>query len=599
MSAPIRRRAVRVRTVLLAGAVATAAVLGGAQAGVFAGLERQSLDARFAVRGTQPSSGVAVVAIDEKSFSEMNVTWPMRRTVHADMIDRLRRAGARLIAYDVQFTEPSGRDADDLALFDAVARAPGTVLATAESDADGHTRVLGGDEQLKEIGARAASSTFPSDTGGVIRRYARENTQLDTLAVAVADQLGRTPGHDRFERDGTALIDFRGPASAIPTYSFVDVARGRVPASALRGKIVVVGASAPVLQDIHPTSASGPRLMPGPTIQANAIWTALHGNPLQTAPGWVGTVAALILGLLGAALVARFGVLRAPVAALVLAALALAAAVGAFMHGVVVPVVVPLAALAASVVATAFLVVAAEAALRAHLTRYSEQLEREVQARTAQLAEAQLEVVMRLARTAELRDDDTGEHVDRMSALCGEVARELGMSDTEATMLRHASALHDIGKIGVPDAILLKPGRLTDEEFAVMRQHVAQGAALLRDSQAPVLQLAEEVARTHHERWDGGGYPAGLAGEAIPLSGRIAAVCDVFDALTNARPYKRAWTIQEATDEIARCRGSHFDPQVADALLALIARRAAQAPSIVGMSPVAAEAPAVPSARAA
>lgn len=563
---------------VLGGLLALAVVLALHLGGVLRPLERGALDARFDARGAQPVDGLAIVALDERSFSEMRVTWPMRRTLHARMIDALRRAGARTIVYDVQFTEPSASADDDLALFDAVARAPGTILATGESDAQGRTRVLGGDEQLAEIGARAASSTFPSEAGGVIRRYARENVRLDTLAMAVAQAHGAVPSARRFGAQGTALIDFRGPTGTIPTFSFVDVLRGRVPASTLRGRTVVVGATAPVLQDIHPTSAAGARMMPGPEIQANAIWTALHDNPLQEAPAWTAIALILLLGLTGILLVTWLGPLPGAGAGVLLLGAYAGVAYAAFTAGLVLPVAAPAMALVGALVATALLGVLSDAITRMQLARYSEQLEAEVRARTAELEASQLDIVLRLARAAELRDDDTGEHIDRMSGLCADVARELGSTDDEAELIRHASALHDIGKIGVPDGILLKPGKLTAEEFAVMREHVVNGATLLAGSDSAALQLAEEIARTHHERWDGTGYPAGLAGEAIPLSGRIAAVCDVFDALSSERPYKRAWSPDEVEAEIRRCRGSHFDPAVADALLAVVARRRVHEP---------------------
>jgi putative two-component system response regulator len=136
-----------------------------------------------------------------------------------------------------------------------------------------------------------------------------------------------------------------------------------------------------------------------------------------------------------------------------------------------------------------------------------------------------------------------------------------------------------VGKIGVPDDILRKPGSLTVEEMATMRRHVAEGSLLLEGSPSPVLQVAEIIVDTHHERWDGTGYPNGLKGEDIPLEGRIAAVCDVFDALTHERPYKRAWTVRDACQEIERLRGSHFDPAVADALLAVVGRGLKPGPS--------------------
>jgi len=146
----------------------------------------------------------------------------------------------------------------------------------------------------------------------------------------------------------------------------------------------------------------------------------------------------------------------------------------------------------------------------------------------------------------------------------------LGLTAAEAETLRHASLLHDVGKIAVPDAILTKPGKLTDEEWVVMRRHAEAGAAILSGSRAPIMRMAEEIALTHHERWDGGGYPHGLAGEAIPLVGRICAVCDVFDALLLPRPYKEAWPLQDALDELRGERGRHFDPAVVDAFMTLV-----------------------------
>ena len=188
----------------------------------------------------------------------------------------------------------------------------------------------------------------------------------------------------------------------------------------------------------------------------------------------------------------------------------------------------------------------AERAARARVTRYNAELEAAVHARTQELAETQLEVVLRLARAAELHDDDTGEHIERMSRMCGEVALELGLPAARAETIRHAAVLHDVGKIGVPDDILRKPGRLTATEMTTMRRHVIEGALLLEGSASPVLQVAEIIVDTHHERWDGTGYPNGLGGEEIPLEGRIAAVCDVFDALTHERPYKVAWSVERA-----------------------------------------------------
>ncbi|WP_053227322.1 CHASE2 domain-containing protein [Solirubrobacter soli] len=525
--------------------------------------ELTTLDARFGIRGTQPVSGVAVVGIDERSFSELDEQWPFPRTLHARMVDRLRQAGVRRIVYDVQFTEPSENQDDDLALYDAVDRAKDVILATGEVDDNGHTRVLGGDENLADAGARAAASTFPTDPGGSIRRYAREDTHLATIAALFGKPM---------EPD-TALIDFRGPTGTIPTYSFADVLNKRVDDAKLRNQIVVVGATAPALQDVHPTSAPGERQMPGAEIQANAIWTALHGNPLKEIPDWVAFLIAVTLGLVAPLSVQAFGPVRGSVVAVLAGAVYAVGAQLAFDSDVVVTVAVPLVTLAFALATSLLARAVSERSARARVTRYSAELEAAVHARTKDLAETQLEVVVRLARAAELHDDDTGEHIDRMSRMCGEVALELGLPSTRAEIIRYAAVLHDVGKIGVPDDILRKPGSLTANEMKTMRRHVVEGALLLEGSPSPVLQVAETIVDTHHERWDGTGYPHGLAGEQIPLEGRIAAVCDVFDALTHERPYKPAWSVERACAEIERLRGTHFDPAVADALLTVIRRR--------------------------
>jgi putative two-component system response regulator len=199
----------------------------------------------------------------------------------------------------------------------------------------------------------------------------------------------------------------------------------------------------------------------------------------------------------------------------------------------------------------------------------NEQLERTVRERSEDLSCANLELVERLARAAEYRDDGTHEHAQRVGRTAALIAERLGRDASYVALLRRAAPLHDVGKIGITDSIFRKPARLTAEEFAVMQQHVPIGANILADSSLAVLRLAEEVVRTHHERWDGTGYPAGLRDGEIPLPGRIAAVADVFDALTHERPYKPAWPVGEAVKEIARGSGTHFDPEIVDVFMEL------------------------------
>lgn len=208
-------------------------------------------------------------------------------------------------------------------------------------------------------------------------------------------------------------------------------------------------------------------------------------------------------------------------------------------------------------------------------------LERRAAALRGQVAEQELfrsriEMLERLAVTAELRDDSTGEHSYRVGKLSALLAVEYGCDEGTAFMIELAARLHDIGKIGVPDAILLKPDKLNDAERMVMRSHTTVGAELLSKSNIPHMQMAEEIARHHHEWWDGTGYPGNLSGSAIPLASRIAALADVFDALTHQRPYKKAWPIDLAVEEIARLKGRQFDPQITDYFLVLVEKLRAE-----------------------
>jgi PAS domain S-box-containing protein len=210
------------------------------------------------------------------------------------------------------------------------------------------------------------------------------------------------------------------------------------------------------------------------------------------------------------------------------------------------------------------------------LAANAELLEAKVVERTCELEEARAETLHRLAIAAEYRDDDTSEHTQRVGALAAEIAVRLAWDAEQITLLREAAPLHDVGKLAISDTILLKPGKLTLEEYAVMKTHALLGARLLAGSSSPVLQMASVIAGSHHERWDGGGYPAGLAGEVIPGVGRVVAVADVFDALTHDRPYKSAWSVADAIAEIRRGSESQFDPRVVSAFLAT------QAEAVVG-----------------
>ncbi|WP_341325974.1 HD domain-containing phosphohydrolase [Methylotuvimicrobium sp. KM2] len=191
-------------------------------------------------------------------------------------------------------------------------------------------------------------------------------------------------------------------------------------------------------------------------------------------------------------------------------------------------------------------------------------LENMVRARTEELYRTRLQIVQRLGMASEYRDEETGNHILRMSHICALLARALGWSDEQCDLILNASPMHDIGKIGIPDSILLKPGKFEPQEWEVMKTHAVIGAKLLEGDDSDLLRMAREIALTHHEKWDGSGYPNGLSGINIPVAGRIAALADVFDALTSERPYKKAWTVEAAWDLIKENRGKHFDPDLVD-----------------------------------
>jgi adenylate cyclase len=327
----VNRRSRRIRTFLLliAAAVIAAAGVIALETDALRRLDLSSVNKRFDIRGSQGApKDVAVVAIEDKTFSELNSQWPFSRKYHARVIDQLTKAGAKTIAYDVQFTEAQDtgnpdKDAEaDNALIEAVrAQHNGDnrmVMATTEVAKGGKTRIFGGAEGLQYSRAIPSNSNYDNDNDGRIRHVAFKIDGLETFPVAAA--RAQLNGKLKLPKGDTqAWIDFPGKPRTIKYLSFVDVMKGRFDPADVKGKLIVVGAIAPSLQDLHPTSTTGSGLMPGPEIQAAAAWTAMEGFPLTDGPAWLDVLAVIVLALLAPLLAIRFRKILLPVIAGVLA----------------------------------------------------------------------------------------------------------------------------------------------------------------------------------------------------------------------------------------------------------------------------------------
>lgn len=212
------------------------------------------------------------------------------------------------------------------------------------------------------------------------------------------------------------------------------------------------------------------------------------------------------------------------------------------------------------------------ARVKAHLALYNQQLHLEemVVERTRELLDTRLQIIQRLSRAAEFKDNDTGMHVMRMSRVSQLLGLKSGLSESESELLLNAAPMHDVGKIGIPDRILLKPGKFDTEEWNFMKQHVEFGAEIIGEHDSGILQMARIIALTHHEKWNGSGYPKGLSEDSIPMVSRIVAIADVFDALISARPYKEPWSLDKALRYIEEQKGEHFEPILVDNFLNII-----------------------------
>src|SRR3954454_14421499 len=340
-----RKRRTRVALMAAVALFAASACAIARNQDVLRWLELQTVDARFGVRGTQPApKGVAVVAVDDRTFNERPLDrWPFLRRRHAQAIQILQEAGARVIVYDVQFTEPSNSE-DDGRLYDAIYRAGNVVLGTSEIAKGGKTRILGGDKNVHAARALPASAQYDLDPNGVIRRIPFATDDLKTMPVVAYERAYKhAPDRAGFKPDG-AWIDFVGPPRTVRTLSFSQLLAHDFPPDYFRGRIVVVGGSAPSLQDVHPTSTSGNDEMSGPEVQASAIATLQDGIPLRSVPNSVDLLLILLLALLAPVAGLRLGLTWVTTVALVGIAGFLVGAQVAFDDGHIVAVTYPIAA---------------------------------------------------------------------------------------------------------------------------------------------------------------------------------------------------------------------------------------------------------------
>jgi adenylate cyclase len=313
---------------------------------VFGELDLDTVDWRFSIRGEQsPPPELAIVKIDDVTFDELNLQWPFPRSRHGRVITRLKEDGAKVIAYDVQFSEPSPDPAEDNALMDAARASGNVVFATTEVGENGEPNFLGGEEGIAYARARVGNGNFDDDPGGVIRRVPYEVDRLKSFSVLAAE---RTTGRPVRPFSGDEhLVDYHGPVGTIPAVSFSQVLRGQFAPGLFRGKIVVVGPWAPSLQDVHPVSF-GDDLMPGPEIQANAVATIIDGLPVEKVPGWLNLILVLVLGMLAPLSGIRLSLRTTLILSIVLAAAFLGAAQLAFNAGWVTSFVYPFGALTLS-----------------------------------------------------------------------------------------------------------------------------------------------------------------------------------------------------------------------------------------------------------
>jgi len=590
--------------------------------GFFDGLNVRFYDAFFRARGVRPpSEKIVVIGVDDHSLQALG-RWPLDRTLYARLLDKLNVAGA--VGFDLIFSEPS---AGDQTLNEAIGRHGRVVLAAFfdndlkrmlpapafTSGRIGHVHIERDVDQI----SRSLFHTLTDSAGPLSSMSA---VVYETGAGKPWPRRDPVPqisasGPFRLFQTDFSKINYYGPPGTFPHVSMADVLDGRYPAAYFKDKLILVGVTAVGLQDRSSTPFSVARNeMPGVEIQANALNNLLDGTGIRDASraftwslglvlalvslmiffksterraAWIWASGLLAVTALSYVLLTRFhlwlgpGIFFLTTAYLFLAAYLLKLDDAARqLDRKYANVAAHFGSAEAAVVGRrgrGLLGLFSRGGINSKIRglldieeSYEGQLEEAVRARTAELADAlsmirrmSIELIVRLAKSVESRDESTGNHVARVAEYAQIIARAMGRSPEYVDAISFTSSIHDIGKIGIPDHILLKKGPLTDAEKKVMRDHTRIGYQILSGSEHPRIREAAAIALNHHEHWDGTGYPAGLQGTAIPAEARIVAICDLYDALRSRRPYKPALDHETAVRRILEGGdNAAFDPDV-------------------------------------